>query len=245
LVRRLLEAAHQAPSVGLMQPWRFILIRSEQTKAAMQALAARERLVQGQHFDDRAREYLDLKIEGIREAPLSICVCCDRGSDEREVLGRHTIRDTDLYSSCLAIENLWLAARAEGIGVGWVSFYREDDVRSLLALPAHVVPVAWLCVGYPRTSSRSPGSASATPTSARPGPASNPPAGNAADRSTSSCSQNVGGNRFRPQRRRRRSRSRHWPRRSSCRPGGRGSPSRYAPATRRRPSVSATPLTSS
>jgi nicotinate-nucleotide--dimethylbenzimidazole phosphoribosyltransferase len=128
LVKRLLEAAHQAPSVGLMQPWRFILIHSEQTKAAMQAFAARERLVQAKHFDERARQYLDLKIEGIREAPLSICVCCDRGSDEREVLGRHTIRDTDLYSTGLAIENLWLAARADGVGIGWVSFYQPDDL---------------------------------------------------------------------------------------------------------------------
>lgn len=157
LLHRLLEAAHQAPSVGLMQPWRFILIRSEQTKAAMQALAARERLVQAEHFDERARQYLDLKIEGIREAPLSICVCCDRGADGREVLGRHTIRDTDLYSTCLAIENLWLAARAEGVGVGWVSFYRPDDLRSLLGLPEHVVPVAWLCIGYPDERPSRPG----------------------------------------------------------------------------------------
>jgi nicotinate-nucleotide--dimethylbenzimidazole phosphoribosyltransferase len=157
LVRRLLEAAHRAPSVGLMQPWRFILIRSEQTKAAMQVLAARERLVQAGHFDGRARQYLDLKIEGIREAPLSICVCCDRDSSGREVLGRHTIPDTDLYSTCLAIENLWLAARAEGVGVGWVSFYRPEDVCSLLALPEHVVPVAWLCVGYPDERPTRPG----------------------------------------------------------------------------------------
>jgi nicotinate-nucleotide--dimethylbenzimidazole phosphoribosyltransferase len=157
LVRSLLEAAHQAPSVGLMQPWRFIVVRSEQTKTAMQALAARERLVQAEQFDERARQYLDLKIEGIREAPVSICVCCDRGNDEREILGRHTIRDTDLYSTCLAIENLWLAARAEGVGVGWVSFYREDDLRSLLGLPAHVVPVAWLCVGYPDERPTRPG----------------------------------------------------------------------------------------
>jgi len=148
LLERLLEAAHQAPSVGLMQPWRFIVIRDERTKAGMQALVARERLVQAAHLDDRARHYLDLKIEGIREAPLSICVCCDR-EPGREVLGRHTIRDTDLYSSCLAIQNLWLAARAEGVGVGWVSFYEENDLRALLGIPAHVVPVAWLCVGYP------------------------------------------------------------------------------------------------
>jgi nicotinate-nucleotide--dimethylbenzimidazole phosphoribosyltransferase len=157
LLQRLLEAAHQAPSVGLMQPWRFILIRSEQTKAAMQALAARERLVQADHFDGRASQYLDLKIEGIREAPLSICVCCDRDSGGREVLGRHTIPDTDLYSTCLAIENLWLAARAEGVGVGWVSFYQPADLSSLLGLPEHVVPVAWLCLGYPDERPNRPG----------------------------------------------------------------------------------------
>jgi len=157
LLRRLLEAAHQAPSVGLMQPWRFVLVRSEQTKAAMQAIAARERLVQSEHFDERTRQYLDLKIEGIREAPLSVCVCCDRDGGRGEVLGRHTIRDTDLYSTCLAIQNFWLAARAEGVGVGWVSFYRPDDLRALLHLPASVVPVAWLCVGYPDERPTRPG----------------------------------------------------------------------------------------
>ncbi|RDI73574.1 nicotinate-nucleotide--dimethylbenzimidazole phosphoribosyltransferase [Gaiella occulta] len=149
LLLRLLEAAHQAPSVGLMQPWRFVVVRSEETRAAMQAIALRERLRQGESFDGRAREFLALKLEGIREAPLSLCVCCDRGADDEEVLGRHTIRDADIYSTCLAIENLWLAARAEGVGVGWVSFYRAEDVQDLLGLPARVVPVAWLCVGYP------------------------------------------------------------------------------------------------
>jgi len=157
LLRRLLEAAHQAPSVGLMQPWRFVVVRSAETKTAMQAIAARERLVQAEHFDERARQYLDLKIEGIREAPVSICVCCDRSGGGREVLGRHTIRDTDLYSTCLAIENLWLAARAEGVGVGWVSFYKPADVVALLSLPEEVVPVAWLCVGYPDERPSRPG----------------------------------------------------------------------------------------
>jgi nicotinate-nucleotide--dimethylbenzimidazole phosphoribosyltransferase len=157
LVTQLLEAAHRAPSVGLMQPWRFIVIRDEQTKTAMQALAQRERLVQADHFDARTRQFLDLKIEGIREAPVSVCVCCDRGDINDEVLGRHTIRDTDLYSTCLAIENLWLAARAEGVGVGWVSFYREPDLQALLGLPEQVVPVAWLCLGYPDERPARPG----------------------------------------------------------------------------------------
>lgn len=156
LLTRLLEAAHAAPSVGLMQPWRFIVVRNEATKATMQGLVARERLIQADHLDDRARHYLDLKLEGIRDAPVSVVVCCDR-EPGREILGRHTIPDTDLYSTCLAIQNLWLAARAEGVGVGWVSFYREDDVRGLLGIPAHVVPVAWLCLGYPDERPSRPG----------------------------------------------------------------------------------------
>jgi nicotinate-nucleotide--dimethylbenzimidazole phosphoribosyltransferase len=157
LLDRLLEAAHSAPSVGLMQPWRFVVVRSDETRAAMQALASRERLAQADRFDERALEFLQLKIEGIREAPVNLCVCCDRDGGGREVLGRGTIPDTDLYSTACAIENLWLAARAEGVGVGWVSFYRPQDVRELLGLPDHVVPVAWLCIGYPDERPERPG----------------------------------------------------------------------------------------
>lgn len=149
LLRRLLAAAHAAPSVGLSQPWHFVVVRSEETKAAMQAHVAHERLVQRDRFDGRARRFLDLKIEGIREAPVSIVVCCDRGDPAVEVLGRHTIRDTDLYSTACAIQNLWLGARAEGVGVGWVSFFRPEHVQHLLGLPEGVEPIAWLCVGYP------------------------------------------------------------------------------------------------
>jgi len=143
-LQRVLAAAHRAPSVGLMQPWRLIVIRDAATRAAMRRLAQRERLRQAQRFDERAREFLDKKIEGIVEAPLGICVCCDHGHAGEEVLGRGTIPDTDIYSTACAIENLWLAARAEGLGVGWVSFYRPPDLRALLSIPDRAEPIAYL-----------------------------------------------------------------------------------------------------
>ena len=146
---RVLAAAHQAPSVGLMQPWRLILVRDIHTRSQIRALAQRERLRQAARFDQRARQFLDQKIEGVVEAPLGVCVCCDHGSAGVEVLGRGTIPETDIYSTACAIENLWLAARAEGLGVGWVSFYRPVDLRALLGLPEWVEPIAYLCVGWP------------------------------------------------------------------------------------------------
>jgi nicotinate-nucleotide--dimethylbenzimidazole phosphoribosyltransferase len=149
VLERVLAAAHRAPSVGLMQPWRLIVIRDLATRAAVRRLAQRERLRQAERFDARAREFLDKKIEGVVEAPLGICVCCDHGEPDAEVLGRGTIPETDVYSTCCAIENLWLAARAEGLGVGWVSYYRPADMRALLDIPARVDPVAYLCLGWP------------------------------------------------------------------------------------------------
>ena len=149
LVRCVLEAAHRAPSVGLMQPWRLIVVRSAERRSAVRRLAQRERLRQADRFDERARHFLDQKIEGIVEAPLGIVVCCDHGDPDAEILGRGTIPETDVYSTACAIQNLWLAARAEGLGVGWVSFYRPDDLRELLAIPARVDPMAYLCLGWP------------------------------------------------------------------------------------------------
>ncbi|MEA2320005.1 MAG: nicotinate-nucleotide--dimethylbenzimidazole phosphoribosyltransferase [Solirubrobacteraceae bacterium] len=149
LLRRLLEAAHSAPSVGLMQPWRIIVVRDIGTRVAIRGLAQRERLRQADRFDDRARQFLDQKVEGIVEAPLGLCVCCDPGDPGVEVLGRGTIPETDVYSTACAVENLWLAARAEGLGVGWVSFYRPDDLRSVLGIPRRVEPIAYLCLGWP------------------------------------------------------------------------------------------------
>jgi nicotinate-nucleotide--dimethylbenzimidazole phosphoribosyltransferase len=149
VLQRVLAAAHRAPSVGLMQPWRLIVIRDIATRVAVRRLAQRERLRQADSFDERARQFLDQKIEGVVEAPLGVCVCCDHGEPGVEILGRGTIPDTDIYSAACAVQNLWLAARAEGLGVGWVSFYRPEDLRALLGIPARVDPIAYLCLGWP------------------------------------------------------------------------------------------------
>ncbi len=161
ILGRVLEAAHRAPSVGLMQPWRIIIVGDLATRVAIRGLAQRERMRQAERFDARARQFLDQKIEGIVEAPLGLCVCCDPGEPEVEVLGRGTIRDTDVYSTACAVENLWLAARAEGLGVGWVSFYRPPDLRALLGIPERVQPIAYLCLGWPDERPTRPGLESA------------------------------------------------------------------------------------
>jgi nicotinate-nucleotide--dimethylbenzimidazole phosphoribosyltransferase len=149
VLQRVLEAAHRAPSVGLMQPWRLVVIREPATRSAVRRLAQRERLVQADRFDAKARHFLDQKIEGVVEAPLGVVVCCDHGDPAAEILGRGTIPETDVYSTACAIQNLWLAARAEGLGVGWVSYYRPQDLRELLGIPDRVEPMAYLCLGWP------------------------------------------------------------------------------------------------
>jgi 5,6-dimethylbenzimidazole synthase len=149
VLHRVLDAAHHAPSVGFMQPWSFILIRSIETRRAVKDLFERERQAAACFYDEpRRSQYLALKLEGILEAPLNICVTCDptRGG---EVLGRNSMPETDVYSTCLAVQNLWLAARAEGLGVGWVSILKSAWLRDILGIPPHVVPVAYLCIGYP------------------------------------------------------------------------------------------------
>jgi nicotinate-nucleotide--dimethylbenzimidazole phosphoribosyltransferase len=149
VLERVLTAAHRAPSVGLMQPWRLIVVRDLDVRMGVRRLAQRERLRQADRFDERARHFLDQKIEGVVEAPLGICVCCDHGEPGAEILGRGTIPETDVYSTACAVENLWLAARAEGLGIGWVSFYQPQDLRDLLGMPSRVDPIAYLCVGWP------------------------------------------------------------------------------------------------
>jgi 5,6-dimethylbenzimidazole synthase len=148
VLERLLGAAHAAPSVGNSQPWDFVLVRDDETRTAFQRHVAHERAVFAASLPPERRATFErIKVEGILESSLGIVVTYDPERGGPHVLGRHAIDDAGLYSACLAIQNLWLAATAEGIGVGWVSFYRKDFLADLLDIPAPVVPIAWLCVG--------------------------------------------------------------------------------------------------
>ena len=149
VLARLLKAAHHAPSVGFMQPWDFIVIDSLDLKRAVKALYEEANTEAANHYDgERASQYRRLKLEGIVESPINLCITCDRQRGGPHVLGRNTMLDTDLFSTCLAVQNLWLAARAEGIGVGWVSIVDPAQLAETLRLPAHVYPLAYLCLGY-------------------------------------------------------------------------------------------------
>ncbi|QQQ77033.1 5,6-dimethylbenzimidazole synthase [Saccharothrix sp. 6-C] len=148
VLRRVLSAAHAAPSVGLSQPWDFILVRDEHTRRAFRDHVHAERSVFASELDPRQAElFARIKVEGIMESTVGVVVTYDPDRGSPAVLGRHAIADAGLYSVCLAIQNLWLAATAEGLGVGWVSFYREDVLRRMLDIPQPLRPVAWLCVG--------------------------------------------------------------------------------------------------
>lgn len=149
VLERVLIAAHAAPSVGMSQPWDFVLVHSPETLAAFRDHVRFEREVFASSLTgERADTFARLKIEGIYESRLGIVVGYDPLRGGTNVLGRHAIADAGLYSVVCAIQNLWLAATAEGLGVGWVSFYREQFLRSLVEMPEHVRPVAWLCVGH-------------------------------------------------------------------------------------------------
>lgn len=146
---RVLEAAHTAPSVGHSQPWDFVVIRSEETRRTMHELAARQREAYAKSLPKaRAKQFKELKIEAILDTPVNIVVTADPTRGGRHTLGRHTQPQMAPYSSALAVENLWLAARAEGLGVGWVSFFDEREMVRTLGLPEHLEVVAYLCIGY-------------------------------------------------------------------------------------------------
>ncbi len=148
LVGRLLVAAHHAPSVGFMQPWNFVVIRSPEVRSRIKGAFERANAEAAGRFEgDRAGAYRSLKLEGICESPLNLCITCDRSRHGPVVLGRTSQPEMDLYSTVCAVQNLWLAARAEGVGIGWVSILDPADLREILGLPAPVVPVAYLCLG--------------------------------------------------------------------------------------------------
>ncbi|MGB7799235.1 MAG: 5,6-dimethylbenzimidazole synthase [Pseudonocardiaceae bacterium] len=148
VLNRILGAAHAAPSVGLSQPWDFVLIRDMTTRVAFRDHVQTEREIFASQLDEQqASTFARIKIEGVLESSVGVVVTYDPQRGAPAVLGRHVIADTGLYSVCLAIQNLWLAATAEGLGVGWVSFYREQFLRDLLGIPTQIRPVAWLCLG--------------------------------------------------------------------------------------------------
>ena len=164
ILGRILNAAHHAPSVGFSQPWNFIVIKNNAIKEQVKKSFLREYEKSVSMLDEHSTEYehgndckqrmqtkekyLSLKLEGILESVVNICVTYDPTRFGPFVLGRTSIPETGIYSVCCAIQNLWLAARAEGIGVGWVSIISNDDLKHILNIPMHVKPIAYLCLGY-------------------------------------------------------------------------------------------------
>ncbi|HEX2316502.1 MAG TPA: 5,6-dimethylbenzimidazole synthase [Thermomonospora sp.] len=149
VLTRVLQAAHQAPSVGLTQPWDFLIIRDPARRDRIRALAEAQRQAYARTLSAARRDRFDgLKVEAIREAPVNIAVTCDPTRGGRSPLGRHAQPGTSPSSVACAVQNLWLAARAEGLGVGWVSFFDERELAAELGLPGHVEVVAYLCVGH-------------------------------------------------------------------------------------------------
>lgn len=154
LIERLIEAAHLAPSVGFMQPWRFIRVTDRGLRERMHALVEEERLATAEALPSRKDEFLAVKIEGIRECAELLVVTLMPGR-ERHIVGRRVLPEMDIASVGCAIQNMWLAARAEGIGLGWVSFFDPDRLGRMLALPEGARPLGILCIGrvpafYPR-----------------------------------------------------------------------------------------------
>ena len=149
ILTRILKAAHHAPSVGFSQPWNFILIKDEDTKKKIKESFERERELSSDMVQEpRKSKYLSFKLEGILDSPVNLCVTYDPSKFGPFVIGRTSIPDTGIYSVCCAVQNLWLAARTEGIGVGWVSILSNDVLKNVLNLPDYVTPIAYLCLGY-------------------------------------------------------------------------------------------------
>jgi 5,6-dimethylbenzimidazole synthase len=149
VLARLLEAAHHAPSVGFMQPWDFIVIDSGDVRQrVLDSFNEENGRAATNYQGERKERYQSLKLQGILDSPINLCITCDRSRGGPNVLGRNSIVEMDLFSTCLAVQNLWLAARAENIGVGWVSILSQQRLSEILQLPEHVYPLAYLCLGY-------------------------------------------------------------------------------------------------
>jgi 5,6-dimethylbenzimidazole synthase len=149
VLARVLIAAHHAASVGFTQPWDFIVVRDLERRRRVRQIFERERSLNADQFSgERRTKFLSLKLEGILDSPLNLIVTCEPERFGPGVLGKVSIADVEVYSACLAVENLWLAGRAEGLGVGWVSILRNDVLREIFAIPEKIIPVAYLCVGY-------------------------------------------------------------------------------------------------
>ncbi len=149
VLSRVLYAAHHAPSVGFMQPWDFMVVRDQAVKQRVRDAFDKAHGEAEKMFpQEKQSTYRNLKLEGILESPVNICITCDRERTGPVVIGRTHIPTMDLYSSVCAVQNLWLAARAEGLGVGWVSIVNETELQDALGIPHDVVPVAYLCIGY-------------------------------------------------------------------------------------------------
>lgn len=149
ILARILSAAHHAGSVGYMQPWNFIVVEDQTLRQKVKEAFEREKREASELFENGKRErYLSFKLEGILDAPVNLIITSDPMRFGPQVIGRHSMPETDVYSTCCAIQNLWLAARAENIGVGWVSILKREDLYILFKIPPHVTIVAYLCLGY-------------------------------------------------------------------------------------------------
>jgi len=149
ILSRILNAAHHAPSVGFSQPWNFILVKNLETRKKIKNSFDAERIRSSNLIEDPKRSrYLSLRLEGILDSAVNVCVTYDPSKFGPFVIGRSSIPETGIYSVCCAIQNLWLAARTEGIGLGWVSILSNDELKKTLEIPEHVVPVAYLCLGH-------------------------------------------------------------------------------------------------
>jgi len=149
VLMRILKAGHHAPSVGFSQPWNFILVKNIETREKIKESFENEKARSSKLIKDpRRSKYLSYKLEGILESSINVCVTYDPTKSGPFVIGRTSIPETGTFSVCCAVQNIWLAARTEGIGVGWVSILSNETLRDVLNIPDHVVPVAYLCLGH-------------------------------------------------------------------------------------------------